>query len=1001
LHHHLFPRLAVVRYVALVSASVTTLVAVAAPAAAQQATPAAAQQATPVVLPPADAAPPDNADTITVTGSRIVRDGYTAPTPVSVLSSQDIQAQAPPNIANFVNQLPAISGSSSPASSTASLSGATAGISSINLRSLGNNRTLVLVDGQRSVASSATGLVDINTIPQTLVERVEVVTGGASAAYGSDAVGGVVNFILKKNYTGLQLSGDYGETTYGDGRNYNLTATAGAYLLDKRLHIMANVQYFNQAHISNVNRSWNETGYNLIDNPDYTATNGQPRYIVRSGTGPHLFTPGGLVVTGPLTGTYFGLVNPQTGLASVNQLTYGRALSRNVSATNGGSIAMLGGDWRLTGRGFNGSTALEPGQERIGAFVRATFEVTPFFTVYASGSYNRQSGESAYLQPLNNGNLVIQRDNAYLPDSVRAQMVALNLTTLRIGTSNAGLPVGGAANTREVYRYVIGANGDFDAFGSNWKYDVYWQRGFSRSDELLYGTWLSSRIDLATDAVRAPAGNAAGIAAGTIVCRSTLTNPNNGCIPMNRIGEFGQSQASIDYVLNNGAQPQRFQRLQQDVVSGSFSGNLFTLPGGIAAIAFGGEWRRESIDGTVDPQFANGWQYGNYRVNRGAYNVADGFAELSLPVLKGVEVNGAVRVTNYSTSGTVATWKIGASWQIIEDIRVRGNVSRDIRAPNLDELFSAGTGRSNTVQLNIPGQPSRTVTYQQLATGNPNLQPEKAQSWTVGGVFTPRFLPGFAASIDYYQVKISGSIGSLQPQDVVNLCFIENVQAQCDAITIIRDANGQISTFNPLILRPINYAFQTNKGIDFDVTYRTSLASIHSSLDGRLTARASATHYISNLINDTLNLPRQTAGQISSSQITTSGPPSWTYRLSAIYDSTRVTFSLIGRGYTSGVIDNNAIACTSACPAFTASRPTIDMNRVGGAFYVDTSLAYKLPLLGADALLQLTVTNLLNRDPTLSPNGPTGDSQFAFPQTSRTLGDRLGRTFRLTARITY
>ncbi len=989
--HFLFPRQAGVRHIALISASVTALATLAAPAAAQQPAPAAE--------PVAEA--PEDTGTITVTGSRIVRDGYSAPTPVSVLGALDIQSQSPPNIANFVNQIPAISGSASPASSTASLSGASAGISAVNLRSLGASRTLVLVDGQRSVASSATGLVDINTIPQALVERVEVVTGGASAAYGSDAVGGVINFILKKDFTGLQLNADYGETTYGDGENYNFTATAGALLLDKRLHIMANFQYFKQEHIDFVDRKWNETGYNLIDNPDFTATNGAPRFIVRSGTGPQLFTPGGLVVTGPLTGTKFGLVNPTTGFASVGQLTYGRSLARNVSATNGGSIAMLGGDWQETSRGFVGSTALEPGQERVGLFGRAIFEATPNFTLYLSGAYNKQTGESAYLQPVNNGNLVIQRDNAFLPDSVRAQMVALNLNTIRIGTSNAGLPVGGANNTREVYRYVFGGKGDFDVFGGNWKWDAYWQRGFSRADELLYGTWLNSRMDQATDAIRAPAGNAAGIAAGTIICRSTLTNPTNGCVPMNRIGENGQSAASINYVLNNGAQPQRFQRLQQDVVAATFSGNLFALPGGPAAVAFGGEWRREQIDGAVDPQFVNGWQYGNYRVNKGSYDVTEGFVELSLPVFDGAEVNGAVRGTNYSTSGTVATWKLGASWQVIDDIRLRGTVSRDIRAPNLDELFSAGTGRSNTVQLNIPGQASRTVTYQQLATGNSALAPEIARSFTVGGVLTPTFLPGFAASVDYYQVKISGAIGTLQPQDVVNLCFISNVQEQCDAITVIRDANGQISTFNPLVLRPINYAFQTNKGIDFEASYRTSLVPVHSSLDGNLILRAAATHYIANLIDDTLNLPRQTAGQIASSQITTQGPPKWTYRLSAIYDSQRITLSLIGRGYTSGVIDNNAIVCTSGCPATTTANPTLDQNFVGGAFFLDSSIAYKIPVGEADALLQLTVTNLLNRDPTLSPNGPTGDSQFAFPQTSRTIGDRLGRTFRLTARITY
>jgi len=295
----------------------------------------------------------------------------------------------------------------------------------------------------------------------------------------------------------------------------------------------------------------------------------------------------------------------------------------------------------------------------------------------------------------------------------------------------------------------------------------------------------------------------------------------------------------------------------------------------------------------------------------------------------------------------------------------------------------------------------RTIAYQQKATGNPNVQPEVARSWTVGAVATPTFLPGFALSVDYYQVKISGAIGTLQPQDVVDLCYVQNDPIQCSYLTILRDGGGQITQFSEILLFPINYAFQTNKGIDIETTYRTSLDRISTSLDGTLTLKGSVTHYISNLIDDTRNIPRETAGQIASAQITTQGPPKWNYRLSAIYSSDRVTAALIGRGYTSGVIDNNAVVCTTGCPLTTRGNPTFDQNYVGGAFFLDASIAYRFPIRNSSLQLQLTVNNILNRDPTLSPNGPTGDSQFAFPQTSRTTGDRLGRTYRLSARFTY
>jgi outer membrane receptor protein involved in Fe transport len=960
------------------------------PGFAQEAAPATAQ---------ADVAEQDTG-TITVTGSRIARDGFTAPTPVNVLSSVDIQVQSPPNIADFVNQLPSIQGSSTPSTGTGSVSGGQAGISAINLRGIGIGRTLVLLDGQRSVASSTTGVVDINTFPQALVERVEVVTGGASAAYGSDAIGGVVNFILKKDFTGLQLNADYGETFQGDGQNYNITGTAGAYLLDKRLHVMANFQYFLQEHIPRNDRDWNKLGYNIITNPAYVVGNGQPEFFIGRNTGPQLITPGGLIVSGPLRGTTFGTIDPATGTATVGRIAYG-------AAPNASAISMLGGDWEETSRWVNGSASFEPGQERIGAFGRATFEVTPSIELSFTASYNKQTVISNFLASVNNGNLTIRRDNAYLPASVAQAMDANGLSTITIGTSNLGLPPGGADFSREVYRYVLGAKGDFEVMGRGWNWDAYYQRGFSRSNERTNDVWNNARIAAATNAVRAVAGNPLGVPAGTIVCLVNVdSNPNNnmpGCVPMNRIGENGQSPESINYIFNDGNQPLRFQRLQQDVAALTFSGEIFDLPGGPAAFALGGEWRKEQVDSEVDPQFNSGWQYGNYRENRGEYTVKEAFLELALPVFTGAELNGAVRVTDYSTSGTVATWKVGATWQPIDDIRFRGTVSRDIRAPNLDELFSAGTGRSNSVQLREPGQPTRTIPYTQLATGNPDLSPEVARSWTIGAVATPTFLPGFAFSVDYYEVKIEDAIGSLQPQEIVDLCFVENDPFQCGQIDIRRDANGRIVEFPQIRLFPINYAFQTNKGIDFEASYRTPMDWMSSSFDGDLTLRASVTHYISNLIDDTLNPTRETVGQTSASQITTSGPPAWNYRLSAIYNSDRVTMALIGRGFSSGVIDNRATVCTSGCPLSTAESRTFNFNRVDGAFFMDASLAYRIPVRDTETQLQLTITNLFDKDPPLSPPGPTGDSQFGNPPTNRGLAgsDRLGRSFRLSLRFKY
>lgn len=213
-------------------------------AAALCAASAIATAQTAASLPDEQATAPDSSSDITVTGSRIVRDGYDAPTPVSIISTKELKAEAPANISDFVNTLPAVRGSGTAASSNGSLSNGAAGINSVNLRNLGANRTLVLFDGQRSVTSTTTGQVDVNTFPQALIERVEVVTGGASSAYGSDAVSGVVNFILNRDFTGFKTEYEYGVTTRDDGKNYKFSATGGKSFADGKGHILLSGEYF-------------------------------------------------------------------------------------------------------------------------------------------------------------------------------------------------------------------------------------------------------------------------------------------------------------------------------------------------------------------------------------------------------------------------------------------------------------------------------------------------------------------------------------------------------------------------------------------------------------------------------------------------------------------------------------------------------------------------------------------------------------------------------------
>lgn len=946
---------------------------------------------------PAEPAPVSDGQEITVTGSRIVRDGYDAPTPVSVLGQKELQAEAPANISDLVNTMPAVRGSTTAASSNGSLSNGAAGINTVNLRSLGANRTLVLIDGQRSVASATTGVVDVNTIPQGLIQRVEVVTGGASSAYGSDAVSGVVNFIIDKKFTGFKGEYEYGVTTYGDGPNHKIGFTGGKDFDGGKGHVLLSGEYFSQIGIQSIDRDWNNAGFFQIDNPDYvaanctdasTATPCLPARWIGGGIGTGQFAPGGLVTTGPLRGTYFGTVDPATGTATVNQLVFGK--------TNG--QWMIGGDYNITSAGHRSSATLLPAEKRGALFGRLSYEFSPALELFAQASYSSYRGQSYYQQTPTTG-VVIQRDNAYLPASVRQQMIDNNLSSIQIGTSNIEIPPQGSDNVRDVGRYVAGASGQFSLIGAEWHWDGYYQYGKTKTHERLTNAWNIERMALATDAVFAPAGNAAGIAAGTIVCRSTLTDPANGCVPLNRIGIGGATPEAIAYVLYDGQQPLRIQTLKQEVAAINFStSNLVDLWAGPISIAFGGEYRKESVDGSVDPLFqpivANGvttgtWIYGNYLPTIGHYDVKEAYLETLVPIFNGMDFNGAFRVTDYSTSGSVSTWKAGLSWQVIQDFKLRGTISRDIRAPNLGELFAPGVGRTNTVNVPTTGGGRRPDQFNESTVGNPDLNPEVAKTYGAGVIVTPRFLPGFALSVDYYDITLSDAISSLSAQTLVDQCYEQGI---ADACSFISTTGGRGVTtpglpVTSIEIKPINFVSVKTRGLDIETSYNARLG------DGTLSLRGLATYAISLYTDNGVDVPTEAAGQNSGNL------PSWSYRVSAGYDTDRWGVQLVGRGVSGGVYDNSYIVCDTDCPVSTVANRTVNRNDIAGAFYLDLNANYTFEVSDAKVQAFLAIRNLLDQDPVLVGNGPTGNNTPAYPQTNRALYDVLGRVFRMGIRI--
>ncbi len=895
--------------------------------------------------------PSAEVESIVITGSRIARDGYNAPTPVSVLSLEDIQSDAPASIADFVNTLPSVKGSSTSSSSSGALSNGAAGIAALNLRSLGTGRTLVLFDGQRSVASASTGQVDTNTFPQSLVERVEVVTGGASAAYGSDAVGGVVNFILDRDYTGVKTSVQYGETTYGDNPSQKVEFTAGMPFADGDGHLLFSADVFRSDGVHYTSRDWNLDGTQGMLNP-YRATAGQPYYIVSPNIGIGVYTPGGLITTGALKGTYFGTNG------AINQLDYG------VAAGNW----MLGGDWDYATSGIRGTNSLAADDDRDSVFGRASYKLGDDTEVFFQASYAKYEGYSFYINPTDT-NRLMYADNAYLPSTLKSALAAAGETTFRFGTSNEDFPASGSQNVRETQRYVAGIDGSFSAFNLGWDWDAYYQVGKTETQEHQNPTYNFQRLTDATDAVFHPT-------TGEIVCRTSIANPGNGCVPLNRFGVGVTSQAAFDYVMG---EPRRDQVFEQKVAAINFSTSDIQGWAGPISVAFGAEWHSDSIDGKVDPIYSDGWKYGNYKVTTADTSVAEAYVETVFSIFEGLEFNGAARYAEYSEAGGVTTWKAGVTYTPIDDITLRATKSRDIRAPNLSELYDTGTGRTNSV--NIGGVSRQFVQSLQGSTG---LGPEEADSIGLGVVYQSSFLPGFSAAIDYFDIEIDGVIGSLSAENTADFCYLNGVQRYCDNIIF---ENGVLSKIN---LYYENLNSSKTKGVDYEATYRFPLFS------GDLTLRALATNYTEDITDNgvtAINAAGSNAGNT----------PDWAYRLSAGYNVDTWSFNLTGRGVSDGVISNAYIECQSNCPASSSPYFTINDNSIPGEFYYDAYVANSFEIAGSDAEVFLSIKNLLNTDPVIfgSPASQGSENRPGYLPTNRGLYDVMGRTYRLGVRLEF
>jgi outer membrane receptor protein involved in Fe transport len=943
-----------------------------------------------------EAAAPGEVEEMVITGTRVARAGYDAPTPVNIVTAEQIAVEAPANITDFVNTLPSIRGSTTPASTSGAVSAGTAGISALNLRALGTNRTLVLFDGQRSVVSAATGIVDVNTFPQTLIERVEVVTGGASSQYGSDAVGGVVNFILDKDYTGLKSDVEYGQMwDKSGGPNRKVNLTYGTPMFGDRGHLLLSGEYFNQRGEHDQVRDWQLDYRNIYQNSNAAIAAGAPRFVVANNVGVGQYTPGGLIVGGTAgTGNTFSATLP----AALQNRYFGVNSTVNTFALGSPRTGLWqqGGDFLLGSSEMIGTNTLLPGEERTSGFGRFSYELANGINTFVQASYARYAGESFYIRPpsaaaINTSGVVtgggsaarIRVDNPFLPTDVRTAMQAANLGSIFVSTNNADMPASGSNNVRSTQRFVAGLDSEFQMLGGkNFKWNAYYQRGETKADEKLINTWQNSALNNATDAVRNNAGN--------IVCRinadTITTNDDPNCVALNRLGVGVASQAALDYVLG---EPRRVQTFSQDVAAVNLSTNEFQGWAGPISVATGIEWRRDKQDAVVDPIFNTGWRFGNYLRSVGEIKVTEGYVETVVPVMQGMDFTGAFRFTDYSTSGNVNTWKVGLSYQPIDDIKVRLSHSRDIRAPNLQELFAAGTARTNSADFTGIRGLVGNLNFVQREQGNLNVKPEEADAWGAGLVFTPQALPGFAASVDWYKVDLSGAIASFSVEQTIQACR-DGVTRFCG--NIISNAAGTGVDFVDLFFENQNTLI--SEGVDIESSYQFGLGN------GQLQLRALGTHYMKNILKTAT-----TAVNIAGSNV--GNTPDWTYRFSALYKQGEWTSNVTVRGFSNGNLSAATaqyIECSSACPTtLPAGTFTVSDNSAPGAIYWDVSLTRAFEMGPTKNEFFFAIRNLFDKDPGWAgnPQSTGAENMPAYQQTNRTLYDFLGRTFRTGVRIRF
>lgn len=814
---------------------------------------------------------------IIVTGTRM-ESRYSQPNPVIAVSAGAIEYAGATTLTEFLEEIPALANSSGLQDRANIAEFSRAGLSRLNLRNLGEGRTLTLVNGRRHVAAATDNAgVDVNTIPVSLVERVEVLTGGASAVYGADGVSGVVNFILKKDFEGLDARFQSGVTEHG-AENLFGSVLFGNKFAAERGNFTIGGEFSTIDPVQRDQRSYTALGrrLTLIGNPAEVASGSDDPNVPDN-----IFARDARFFDTSAAGAVFTDFDFGNNDSGIDFNGDGRPWDPGIFD---GNFSQTGGSG--TPRESYVRNII-PGLDRHALNGTFRFEIAEGHRFFAEGKFARTEAQFE-SQPMFSFGYRVRGENPFIPDAIRAAASGPDgllgpdgIGVIFVSRDDFELGFATADIERDTYRSAVGFEG---SLSDNIRYETSYVYGRTEETNRRINDRIEERWRAAIDAVRDPA-------TGNIVCRSSLDptaippqtranlfgltftpGPDSGCVPANIFGAGQVSSAVRDWVnvttVNEAL-------LQQHALTSFVSGDTagwFSLPGGPVSFAAGAEYRKEEsefspdrlrqqlADILVDPpaNIPGGFTIthsGPATRTQGDYDVKEVFAELSLPLLRDLPlmelltVSGAYRYSDYSTSGGTNTWNVGSQWRINDSVMLRGTRARAVRAPNVQELFqpqtqtraglddpcdanNVGLGRDPATRLancqaalaslgldplTFNGASSFAVTG--LTGGNPDLEPEKGDTWTAGVVLTPTFAPGLAIGFDYYDITLLDAINAFSPQTVVENCFdlsqpnpfCQNLTRSSEPLTL-----GQIASFQTLRL---NVASFETSGFDISVQY--------------------------------------------------------------------------------------------------------------------------------------------------------------------------------------